>query len=119
MMVVGGIVHEEMYSKVFMKMGGMFEMVQLWVNLPAQHKMSPPAYQDFVDGRILKIWLAEDAGSVRVIAGAFGGERGPARTHTPIELWDLLLAVGRKAQLRVHDGQFMGLLFLCDNGHMN
>src|SRR5450631_3597215 len=70
MTAASGIVHEEMHGREFTEKGGTMEMVQLWVNLPARLKMSPPAYQDIVNRRTPVVPLAGGAGTVRVIAGA-------------------------------------------------
>ena len=84
-----GILHEEFHSPEFTKTGGTLEMVQLWVNLPAQDKLEKPGYQTLLDADIPSVDLPDDAGRVRVIAGEFGGRRGPARTFTPIDVWDV------------------------------
>src|SRR6185312_9828691 len=84
----GGILHEEFHSPAFARTGGPFRMVQLWVNLPAASKMTPPRYQAILDAEIPSVALPDDSGRVRIIAGAFGGERGPARTVTPMNVWD-------------------------------
>src|SRR5690606_38337843 len=78
----GGILHEEFHSREFTATGGTVEMVQLWVNLPARHKMTPPRYQSLLAADIPVVELPEGAGRVRVIAGEFRGRRGPARTFT-------------------------------------
>lgn len=74
----GGILHEEFHSDAFAKRGGAFEMVQLWVNLPAKDKMTAPGYQAIRNETIPQVALAEGAGSLRVIAGDYAGENGPA-----------------------------------------
>src|SRR5690606_14263417 len=75
-----GILHEEFHSPAFTKSGGPMEMVQLWVNLPAKDKMTPPGYQAIRDRDIPNVALPEGAGTVRVIAGECGGHAGPAKT---------------------------------------
>jgi quercetin 2,3-dioxygenase len=80
------------------------EMVQLWVNLPAADKKSPPKYQGILAGQIPVVPLPDGAGTVRVIAGEFQDSQGPAHTFTPIQLWDLRLAAGRAVRLPVADG---------------
>ena len=112
MTAASGIVHEEMHSREFTAKGGTMEMVQLWVNLPASLKMSKPGYQDIVHAKTPVAALEGDAGTVRVIAGAFDSARGPARTHTPIDLWDLRLQGKRTARFRVPEGHATALLFL-------
>jgi hypothetical protein len=119
MTAASGIVHEEMHGKEFTKKGGTLEMVQLWVNLPAKFKRSPPGYQDVVGSRTPVVPLAGDAGSARVIAGEFEKEKGPARTFTPIEVWDLRLRAGKTANLNVPAGQSTALLFLHGGGRVN
>ncbi|MCM3877733.1 MAG: pirin family protein [Thermoanaerobaculia bacterium] len=114
-----GIVHEEMHGRAFTEKGGTLEMVQLWVNLPASFKKSPPGYQDILDSRMPVVSLAGGAGSVRVIAGKFDEAKGPARTFTPIELWDVRLEAGKVANLNVPSGQSTGLLFLRGGGRVN
>jgi len=104
MTAAGGILHEEFHSEPFTRRGGALEMVQLWVNLPARDKMSPPGYQAITDAQIPAVDLAGGAGRVRVIAGEFGGIRGPARTYTPMDVWDVRVRAGREAILPVHVG---------------
>jgi len=114
-----GIVHEEMHSREFTAKGGTMEMVQLWVNLPASLKMSPPGYQDILAPRTPVVPLAGGAGTVRVIAGAFEAAKGPARTFTPIDLWDLRLEAKKSAKVRVPEGHATALLFLRGGGLVN
>ncbi len=97
MTAAGGIVHEEYHSPAFAKTGGRFRMVQLWVNLPAKDKMAPGGYQGIVAADIPVVDLPDAAGTARVIAGELLGRTGPARTFTPINLWDVKL--NRDAEL--------------------
>jgi redox-sensitive bicupin YhaK (pirin superfamily) len=110
MTAASGVVHEEFHSRAFTRSGGTFEVVQLWVNLPAEAKMSPPRYQELTSATIPSASLAGGAGSVRVIAGEFGGTKGPAHTVTPIHLWDLQLAAGHTVNLPAPEGFNAGLL---------
>ncbi len=103
MTAAAGVVHEEFHSERFSREGGVLEMVQLWVNLPASEKMSSPRYQEILDSQIPRIELPQGAGAVRVIAGAFGDVRSPARTVTPILVWDLTLAAEQKVEIPVPD----------------
>lgn len=89
-----GILHEEFHSPAFSRSGGVLEMVQLWVNLPARDKMAAPGYQAIFDRDIPVAELPNGAGTVRVIAGEFSGHAGPARTFTPMNVWDLRLTQG-------------------------
>jgi hypothetical protein len=92
MTAASGVVHEEFHSERFTRDGGILEMVQLWVNLPAKAKMSPPRYQGLLSAEIPVVELPNGAGTARVIAGNFQGTPGAARTFTPINVWDVRLA---------------------------
>ena len=104
MTAAGGIIHEEFHSPAFAKAGGSFHMVQLWVNLPAKDKMATPGYQSILSADIPSVDLADGAGKVRVIAGDFAGTRGPARTFTPVNVWDVQLNGGSTVELDLPDG---------------
>ncbi|TWU24479.1 pirin family protein [Bythopirellula polymerisocia] len=104
MTAASGVVHEELHSKEFTKNCGMFEMIQLWVNLPAKEKLSTPRYQGIVAAEIPWVPLAESAGKARVIAGELIGTHGPASTFTPINVWDLQLNKGGKYDLPIPSG---------------
>ncbi|MBS0212805.1 MAG: pirin family protein [Proteobacteria bacterium] len=112
MTAANGIVHEEFHSEAFTRAGGTLEMVQLWVNLPAKHKLAPAGYQTLLDADIPSIPLADAAGRVRVIAGEFAGHRGPARTFTPMDVWDVRLLAGKATTLRVPEGHTAALVVL-------
>jgi redox-sensitive bicupin YhaK (pirin superfamily) len=99
-----GILHEEFHSPDFTARGGNLEMAQLWVNLPASAKMAPPGYQSITAGQIPSIALPDGAGTLRVIAGEYDGARGPARTFTPMMVWDIALAPGARVELPAPDG---------------
>ncbi|BEV44219.1 pirin family protein [Afipia carboxidovorans] len=91
MTAAGGILHEEYHSPGFAKSGGPFRMVQLWVNLPAKDKTAPGGYQSIVSADIPVVELPSAAGKARIIAGELLGAKGPARTFTPINVWDVRL----------------------------
>jgi len=107
-----GILHEEFHSEAFAKTGGTMQMIQLWVNLPAQHKMTPPGYQPIVREQIPELTLPNGAGTARVIAGSFGGRSGPARTFTPMQVVDLALKKGAAITIPVPEGWSAGLVVL-------
>lgn len=107
-----GIVHEEFHSRAFTERGGRLEMVQLWVNLPARDKDASAAYQTLLNADIPTVSLDDNAGHVRVVAGSYLGHEGPARTFTPINLWDVRLASGGNAVLPVSDGHTTLLVVL-------
>ncbi|MDE2407825.1 MAG: pirin family protein [Xanthomonadaceae bacterium] len=104
MTAAGGILHEEFHSPAYAAKGGPFEMVQLWVNLPARDKLAPPGYQGIVDVQIPAIALPGEAGTLRLIAGEHAGQKGPARTFTPMNVWDLRLAAGQRVSLPQPEG---------------
>ncbi len=104
-----GLLHKEMHSPEFTRRGGRFHALQLWVNLPAKSKMTPPRYQTLRAQDIPVVSLPQEAGTVSVIAGEFGGAKGPASTFTPVNLYDLRLRAGHRAQLDLKDGFSAGL----------
>lgn len=112
MTAASGIIHEEFHSQAFTERGGVLEMVQLWVNLPARDKMAEPGYQTLLDRDIPSVELADGAGRARIIAGEFDGHRGPARTFTPINVWDLRLAQDSRTGWSVPDGHTLALVVL-------
>jgi len=112
MTAASGIMHEEFHSEAFTRQGGMLEMVQLWVNLPARDKMADPRYQTLLDVDIPKVALDDGAGTVRVIAGELQGHRGPARTFTPMDVWDIRLSQGGRTQFVLPEGSTLALVLL-------
>lgn len=110
-----GILHEEFHSDAFTRDGGELEMVQLWVNLPARDKMAAPGYQGITDAQIPSVPLVGDAGDVgrvRVIAGDYLGNKGPAHTFTPIDVWDVRLNQGASVTLPVPEGRVAAIVVL-------
>ena len=100
----GGILHEEFHSERYSREGGPFEMVQLWVNLPADNKMAAPGYQAITDATIPQVTLPDGAGIARIIAGDLDGTAGPATTFSPMNVWDLRLAAGKRVDLPQVEG---------------
>ncbi|MEP1593680.1 MAG: pirin family protein [Halieaceae bacterium] len=100
----GGIVHEEFHSQQFTEQGGLLDMVQLWVNLPASAKDTPAAYQTLLNKDIPRVSLEDDGGTLRVIAGEYLEHKGPANTFTPINVWDLRLEPGARVNLPIPEG---------------
>ncbi|MDF1638849.1 MAG: pirin family protein [Alcanivorax jadensis] len=99
-----GILHEEFHSPAFTYQGGHLEMIQLWVNLPAADKMAPPSYQAITGEQIPVVPLAAANGEIRVIAGEFQGHAGPAKTFSPMLVWDVTLQDHANVLLDVPDG---------------
>ncbi len=112
MTAASGVVHEEMHEAEWARRGGTLQAIQLWVNLPKAYKMSPPRYQTLLKGEIPSLPLANGAGSVRVIAGEWNGVRGPAKTFTPVGLYDLRLQASGETVLRIPEGQHVGVFVL-------
>ena len=107
-----GILHEEYHAPAFSRSGGTLDMVQLWVNLPAKDKMTAPGYQTLLDQDIPSVALPGDAGHVRVIAGAYRGHSGPARTFTTLDVWDVRLRQGHGSRFEVADGHTLAVVVL-------
>ena len=107
-----GILHEEFHSESFTRSGGTLQMIQLWVNLPAQHNMTPPRYQAILNAEMPTVALPEQAGAVRVIAGQIGQHKGPAHTFTPMNVWDLKLNQGGWTTIAAAEGWNTALIVL-------
>jgi redox-sensitive bicupin YhaK (pirin superfamily) len=105
-----GIVHEEKHSRAFTESGGTFEVAQLWVNLPAKHKLSPPGYQTLLKDEIPTVQL--DGGTARVVAGSFNGTAGPSKTFTPVNVWDVRLNAGARVQLPAPESHSVTIIVL-------
>jgi len=111
MTAASGVVHEEMHEREFARQGGVFEMVQLWVNLPKAQKMSRPKYQTLLKEQIPVVQLG--AGSyARVIAGELDGVKGPAQTFTPVNVFDVRLKAGDRAKLSLPVGHNAAVVLL-------
>ncbi|MGB3851778.1 MAG: pirin family protein [Tunicatimonas sp.] len=97
-----GVVHEEKHGREFSQQGGTLEMIQLWVNLPKAHKMTRPRYQEISAEQIPEVNISDS--TVRVIAGNYQDETGPAQTFTPLTMLDLRLAANARLELPITDG---------------
>lgn len=117
MTAASGILHEEYHSRAFAEKGGMLDMVQLWVNLPAKDKLVDPCYQSITNEMIPVVELGEAVGILRLIAGKYADKRGPAKTFTDLDLWDLRLKKGAEFEIPVINGQRVGLVLL--HGEVN
>jgi len=119
MTAASGILHEEFHSQAFTRAGGTLDMVQLWVNLPAKDKSAAPGYQTLLERDIPAVALEGGAGTLRVIAGDYQGHVGPARTFTPIDIWDLRLKRDGQTSLALPEGRTLGLVVLSGNVLIN
>jgi redox-sensitive bicupin YhaK (pirin superfamily) len=119
MTAAAGILHEEFHSKAFAQKGGNMEMVQLWVNLPAKDKNAKPGYQTLLDADIPSVELPGKAGRVRVIAGDFNGGKGPAKTFTPINIWDVRLNRDKSATFNAPEGHSLVVVVLAGTVQVN
>lgn len=108
-----GVLHEELHSAAFRKTGGTLQMIQLWVNLPASLKMTPPRYQTLLKADIPQIQSHDNKVSIRLIAGRNGNIDGIAKTYTPINLWDVAVQPGGSGEFVLPNG-FTTALFLID-----
>jgi redox-sensitive bicupin YhaK (pirin superfamily) len=107
-----GIVHEEFHSREFTQRGGTLQMVQLWVNLRAEDKSAKAGYQTLLAAQIPNVPLPGEAGTVRIIAGEYHGQKGPAKTFTPINLWDVYLRSDKSVELPLPNGHTSAFLVL-------
>lgn len=106
-----GLMHEEFHSERFSMEGGMFEMVQLWVNLPAKDKMTPPKYQA-IESKNIPVVDLNGAGQARIIAGQLAGTQGIATTFSPINMWDVRLNAGKDYTFSVPENHNLIILVL-------
>ncbi|WP_447642422.1 MULTISPECIES: pirin family protein [Chitinophagaceae] len=119
MTAASGILHKEYYSEDFNKQGGTFQMVQLWVNLPAKDKMSAPRYQSIVKASMPKILLEDGKSYVEIIAGDYQGNKGPAVTFTPVHLLNTKLQAGGKASFDFPANYTVAVLVIEGNAVIN
>ena len=114
-----GIIHEEFHSENFSKKGGLFEMVQLWVNLPAKDKNTPPRYQHLAKADIPVVEFPDEAGYLRLIAGEYKGVKGTADTFTEMNVWDIILNAGKKNVLEIPETHNLSMVVLRGNVILN
>ncbi len=110
-----GLLHKEYHEESFSKAGGLFHMVQLWVNLPAKHKKTKPNYQAITNNMMGKFTLPADKGFVEVIAGEYNGVKGPASTFTPMHVYNARLKKAAKLEMSFPANFNTGLLVI--EGH--
>ncbi len=110
MTAASGILHKEYHEKEFSREGGLFQMVQLWVNLPAKDKMSEPKYQNLLHNNMGNYEIPGNGGNVFVIAGEHNGVKGPAKTFTPLNMYDVRLNKAAKLNLSLPENYNTGIL---------
>lgn len=114
-----GLLHKEYHEKEFSKTGGLFQMVQLWVNLPAKFKKTNPKYQEISNSKMSRYNLPGDKGYVEIIAGEFNDIKGPASTFTPIHVYNARLKKGAKLEINFPSNFNTGLLMIEGEAKIN
>ncbi len=112
MTAASGLLHKEYHEEAFSKQGGLFQMVQLWVNLPAKDKMSAPKYQAITKNQMGKYQLPDNNGTVEVIAGSLKNAKGAASTFTPIEMYNIHLQKEGKMTFDLPENFNTGILVI-------
>ncbi|MBL7742777.1 MAG: pirin family protein [Chitinophagaceae bacterium] len=119
MTAASGLLHKEYHEETFSKTGGLFQMVQLWVNLPAKYKMTSPKYQEITNAMMGKYSLPGNGGTVEVIAGEYNGAKGPASTFTPMHVYNARLKKGGSIEISLPANYNTGLLIIEGNAVIN
>ena len=113
-----GLLHKEFHEQEYNREGGPFQMVQLWVNLPAKDKMTEPKYQAITNAEMGRVDLPL-GGNVEIIAGEFAGVNGPATTFTPVHLYNLKPRAGEKIEMSFPAGYTTALLAIEGSARIN
>ena len=119
MTAASGLLHKEYHEQEFSRKGGLFQMVQLWVNLPAKYKMTPPKYQEVTNSTMGKYNLPGDTGVIEIIAGEYKNVKGPASTFTPLHAYNAKLKKGADVDLSFPSGYNTGILVIEGNVSIN
>jgi len=114
-----GLLHKEYHEEEFSRKGGMFQMVQLWVNLPAKDKKTKPKYQEITNAMMSKSYLPNEKGNVEIVAGEYNGVKGPASTFTPIHLYNARLKKDASLKFSFPKDYNTGLLVIEGNAKVN
>ncbi|GAB2647590.1 pirin family protein [Emticicia sediminis] len=107
-----GVLHKEYHDREFSKNGGLFQMVQLWVNLPAKDKMTTPKYQGIENAQLGKYYLPDNQGLIEVIAGEYKGIKGAASTFTPINMYNVRAKKGTTIDLSLNEKHNTGIVVI-------
>ncbi len=117
----GGVLHKEYQEQTYLKRGGAFEMLQLWINLPRKHKMTPAKYQSIVHNKKPRVKLPGNMGDVYVVAGEYEGTKGIASTFSPVHMYDMHLNSNADFRFSLPAGYNSGILVvdgsIAVNGH--
>ncbi len=119
MTAASGLLHKEYHEESFSRSGGLFQMVQLWVNLPAKYKMTAPKYQEITHDKMGKYLLPNDKGVVEVIAGEYENTKGAASTFTTIEMYNARLNQGATIQFNFPAKYNTGILMIDGSATIN
>ena len=119
MTAASGLLHKEYHEQEFSRKGGLFQMVQLWVNLPAKYKMTPPKYQEISHDKMGKYNLPDGKGVVEIIAGEFNGVKGLSFTFTPMHVYNARIRTGAKLELNFPSNYNTGILAVEGRANIN
>lgn len=119
MTAASGLLHKEYHEESFSKAGGLFQMVQLWVNLPARYKMTAPKYQEITNAMMGTYKVPEDKGVLEIIAGEYNGIKGPASTFTPIQVYNARLKKDAAIELNFPANYNTGILVVEGSAKIN
>ena len=119
MTAASGLLHKEYHEQEFSRKGGLFQMVQLWVNLPAKYKMTPPKYQEITRDMMGQYQLPDGKGTIEVIAGEYKNAKGSASTFTPLHVYNAKLKKGADVELNFPPGYNTGILVVEGNVTIN
>lgn len=119
MSAASGVVHDEFHSPDFCRKGGDFEMVQLWVNMPAKDKMNKPSYQSLTAEDFPRVSLADGKVQAKLVAGRLGNIHGPAKTHTPMTIYELHAGEAAIVELEFESGHNLLLLQLESDSNLD
>jgi quercetin 2,3-dioxygenase len=119
MTAASGLLHKEYHEQEFSRKGGLFQMVQLWVNLPAKYKMTTPKYQEISHEKMGKYNLPDGKGVVEIIAGEFTGVKGPAFTFTPMHVYNVRVKTGANLELNFPSNFNTGILIVEGRANIN
>ena len=114
-----GIIHKEFHEREYAKRERVFHMIQLWVNLPAKHKMTEPRYQAITKDQMGKYPVADNGGEVTVYAGEVLGVKGPASTFSPMNIFRIDLKKGASIKISEPSGFNVGILLIRGDGKIN